>query len=167
MQQAHDAIDLFVAVVHALDQGPLVLDRVAGGAGVNLARLHQILRVKARGSGQQLRTQIGPRGVQRQGQGWLDAALRQALENPRITHRGKHQIFVPDVAHRAQQLNGLHHRVQVVRGLAHAHEHHFFDRPERAGQRHLGHDLGAAHLPDQALTPGHAKHAAHRAAHLA
>ena len=166
MQQAHDAVDLFGAVVHTFDQGPLVLDRVASSAGIGLARFHQILRVKARGSGQQLRTQFSPRGVQRQGQGGLDTALRQSLKHPRIAYGGKHQIFVTDVAHRAQQLNGLHHRVQVVRGLAHAHEDHFFDWPERAGQRHLGHDLGAAHLADQALTPGHAKHAAHRAAHL-
>ena len=167
MQQAHDAINLFITVVHTFDQGPLVLDRVAGGAGIDLARLHQILRVKTRGSRQQLRPQLGPRAVQRQSQCRLDKALRQTLEHPRIAHGGKHQIFVTDVAHRAQQLNGLHHRVQVVRGLAHAHEHHFFDRPEHARQSHLGHDFGAAHLPYQAFAPGHAKHAAHRATHLA
>ena len=68
---------------------------------------------------------------------------------------------MPNVAHCAQQVDGLHHRVQVVRRLAHAHEHHFFDRPEGAGQSDLRHDLGAAHLPNQTLASGHAKHTAH------
>jgi hypothetical protein len=34
------------------------------------------------------------------------------------------------------------------------------------GQGHLGDDLGAAELAQQAVPAGHAEHAAHRAAHL-
>ena len=63
-QQFHDAFNLFVAVVHALDQRPLVLDWIARGAGIDLARLDQVLWGKPWGLGQQLRTQIGPGAVQ-------------------------------------------------------------------------------------------------------
>ena len=92
--------------------------------------------------------------------------MRQTLKHPRIAHGRKHQIFVPHVADGAEQIDGIHRCVQVVRGLAHAHEHDFFDRPQCAGQHHLRHDLGTAHLPDQAFSPGHAKHTAHGTAHL-
>jgi len=73
---------------------------------------------------------------------------------------------VADAAQRAQQLDGLHHVVEVVGRLAHAHEHHLLHHPPAARQRHLGHDLGAAHLAQQAFAPGHAEQAAHRTAHL-
>ncbi len=53
-----------------------------------------------------------------------------------------------------------------MRGLAHAHEDHLVHRPAGARECHLGHDLGAAHLADQAGGAGHAEHAAHRATDL-
>jgi hypothetical protein len=104
--------------------------------------------------------------VQRQGQRGLHALLRQALEHPRVTHGAEHQILVADVAAGAQQMDGFQHRIQVVRGLTHAHEHDLVDRPQAARQRHLGHDLGAAQLALQAAGAGHAEHAAHGAADL-
>ena len=39
-------------------------------------------------------------------------------------------------------------------------------RPPRARQGHLRDDFGAAQLAQQAVTPGHAEHAAHGAPHL-
>ena len=71
-----------------------------------------------------------------------------------------------DVAHRAQQLDGFEHVVEVVRGLAHAHEDDLLDRAARARQGHLRDDLGAADLAQQAVLARHAEHAAHRATHL-
>ena len=53
-----------------------------------------------------------------------------------------------------------------MRRLAHAHEDDAFDRPQAARQCHLGDDLGAADLADQAVAAGHAEHAADRAADL-
>jgi hypothetical protein len=53
-----------------------------------------------------------------------------------------------------------------VGGLAHAHEHHLLHRAPAARERHLGDDLGAAQLAQQTIAPGHAEHAADRAAHL-
>ncbi len=50
--------------------------------------------------------------------------VRQALEHARVAHRREHQVLVADAAFRAEQLDGLEHVVEVVRGLAHAHEHH-------------------------------------------
>ena len=74
---------------------------------------------------------------------------------------------MPNVADRAQQIDGLQNLIQVVRGLAHAHEDHFFDGSQGARQCHLGHDLGAADLPNQPFSAGHAKHATDGTTHLA
>jgi hypothetical protein len=100
-----------------------------------------------RGARQQVLTQGWLGAVQRQRQRGLDAALRQHRKGPLIAHGGEHQVLVADAACGAQQLDRFHHRLQVVRGLAHAHEHHLGDSAQRARQRHLRHDLGAAHLP--------------------
>ena len=72
----------------------------------------------------------------------------------------RHRAFV------AEQIDRLEHVVEVVRGLAHAHEHHLVHRPAPARERHLRHDLGAAELALQAAAAAHAEHAAHRATHL-
>mgnify|MGYP006929324201 CR=1 FL=1 len=166
VQQAHDALALGVAVVDAFAQRPLVLDRVAGGARIALAGLHQFVGRHAWRAGQQLFAQTGLGGVQRERERGPDPALRQGLEHARIAHGGEHQVLVADVADGAEQVDRFEHVVQVVRGLAHAHEHHPLHRPRRARQRHLGHDLGAAHLAHQATLPRHAEHAAHRATDL-
>jgi len=166
VQQPHDALDLVGPVVDAFEQRPLVLDRVAGGACIGFGALDQIGRVHARRAWQQLRAQIGPRGVQRQRQRRLDRPERQALEHARVAHGREHQVLVADGAGRAEEVDRLHHVVEVVRGLAHAHEHHLLDQPLAPRQHHLRHDLGAADLAQQALAPGHAEHAADRAADL-
>ena len=77
-----------------------------------------------------------------------------------------HQVLVRDGALGAEQLDGLDHRVEVVRRLAHAHEHHLVHPAQPARERDLGDDLGAAELAQQAVLAGHAEHAAHRAAEL-
>ena len=166
-EQAHQALDLVVAVIDAGQQRPLQLHRIAGAAGVDLGRVDQLVGAQAWRARQQLLAQLSPGGVQRQSQRRLDAAQRQALKHSAVAHGREHQILVPDVAGSAQQLDRLDHVVEVVRGLAHAHEHHLLDRPQRARQRHLGDDLGAAHLAQQPALAGHAKHASHRAANLA
>jgi hypothetical protein len=74
---------------------------------------------------------------------------------------------VADVADRAQQFDRLHHRFEVVRRLAHAHEDDLAHGLEAARQRHLGDDLGAAQLALQPALPGHAEQTADRTAHLA
>ena len=104
--------------------------------------------------------------MQRQRQRGLDAAQRQPLEHPRIADGGEDQVLVADAAGRAEQVDGLEHGVEVVRRLAHAHEHHLVHAAARTGQRHLGDDLGTAQLAQQPALPGHAEPAADRAAHL-
>jgi len=54
----------------------------------------------------------------------------------------------------------------LVRWLAQAHENHPADLAGRAGQGHLGHELGAADLAQQAVLARHAEHAAHGTTHL-
>ena len=71
-----------------------------------------------------------------------------------------------DAARGAQQIDGFEHVVQVVRRLAHAHEHHAFDRPAFAGQHHLSDDLATAQLALQTVSPGHAEQATHGTANL-
>jgi hypothetical protein len=116
--------------------------------------------------GSSSRAQLGVRRVQRQRQRRLDAALRQPLEHARVADRREHQVLVADAALRAEQLDGLEHVVEVVRRLAHAHEHDLLHGAPRARQRHLRDDLGAADLAQQAVAAGHAEHAADRAADL-
>ncbi len=58
------------------------------------------------------------------------------------------------------------HRVEVVRGLAHAHEDHLVHPAQAARERDLGDDLATVELAQQAVLAGHAEHAAHRAADL-
>ncbi len=117
-------------------------------------------------AGQQPLAQRRLGGVQGQGQRGLDAALGQTLEDTRIAHGGKHQILVTDIALRAQEVDGLQHVVQVVSRFAHAHEDDLAHRAAAARQNHLGDDLGALDLTQQALATGHTEHAADCAADL-
>ena len=71
-----------------------------------------------------------------------------------------------DGAAGAEQIDRLQHRVKIVGRLAHAHEHDLLHRPASAREHHLGHDLGAADLPDQTGAAGHAEDAADRTANL-
>ena len=73
---------------------------------------------------------------------------------------------MPDAAGGAEQVDGFEHVVEVVRRFAHAHEDDPLHRPAGAGQHHLGDDLGAGELAQQAVAPGHAEDAADRAADL-
>ena len=165
-EQPHDAVELVVAVVDAGQQRPLVLHRVAGGQRITLGQFDQFFGVDQRRARQQLGAQRGLGGVQGQRQRGLHRRGRQLLEGAPIAHRRKHQALVADAAFMAEQRDRFHHVVEVVRGLAHAHEHHLPDHAQPPRQRHLRDDLGAAQLAQQAALPGHAKHAAHRAADL-
>ena len=49
-EQPHDAVDLVGAVVDAVEQRPLVLDRIAGGARVALGPLDELGRRRCRGA---------------------------------------------------------------------------------------------------------------------
>ena len=97
----------------------------------------------------------------------LTAPSRQALEHAAIADGGEHQALVADAARRAEQFDGVEHVVHVVRRLAHAHEDHLGHLAPRPGQHHLGDDLGAAELAQQAAAPGHAERAGYGAADLA
>ena len=71
-----------------------------------------------------------------------------------------------DAAVGAEQVDGFEDVVEVVRRLAHAHEHHFLHRSPAARQDHLGDHLQTADLAQQAAAAGHAEHTADRAADL-
>ena len=165
-QQTGDALDLVVAVVDAVDQGPLVLHRIAGGARIGLGLRHQFIGRNPWCTRQQGFAQVGAGGVQRQGECGPDPLSGQPLEDPGIAHGREHQTLVADAAERAKQVDRLEHIVEVVGRLAHAHEDHLAHRLTSAGSDHLRHDFGAADLSQQALAAGHAEHATHRAAHL-
>ena len=47
----------------------------------------------------------------------------QPLEHAQVADGGKHQVLVADRARGAEQVDRFEHVIQVVRGLAHAHEH--------------------------------------------
>ena len=49
---------------------------------------------------------------------------RQPLEHAPVADRREHEVLVPDVALGAEQLDRVEHVVEIVRRLAHAHEHH-------------------------------------------
>jgi hypothetical protein len=78
----------------------------------------------------------------------------------------KTRFLVADAPVGAQQLDRLEHVVEIVGRFAHAHEHHPLDRAQGAGQRHLGDELGAAELAQQAVAAGHAEQAADGATDL-
>jgi hypothetical protein len=164
--EAHQALDLVVAVVDAGQQRPLQLRRVAGGARIGFRALQQLGHRDARRARQQRVAARVVGGMQRQRERGLHRSERQALERAQVAHRGEHQVLVADAARGAEQLDRVEHVVEVVRGLAHAHEHHLVDRAPRARQRHLRHDLGAAELAREPALARLAEHAAHRAAHL-
>ena len=166
LEQAHHAVEFIVAVVHAFQQRPLVLDRIARGAAVVVGQLDEFLRFDARRARQQPFAQFRLGRVQRQRQRRLDPASGQALERAAVAHGGEDQVLVADAAGGAEQFDGFEHVVQVVRRLAHAHEHDFFHRLPLAREHHLGDDLGAAELAQQAALAGHAESAAHRTADL-
>lgn len=104
--------------------------------------------------------------MQREGQGRFDRAERQAREDARVADAGEHQILVADAAQGAEDFDGFEHVVQVVGGLAHAHEHDPLHRAAGPGQDHLGQYLAAFELAQQAALAGHAEGAAHGAAEL-
>jgi len=165
-QQAHDAVQFRLAVVDALEQRPLILDRIPRAARVYLAQFDQLVRRDLGRPGQQAAAQGRIRGVQRQGQRRLDGRLRQPFEHAPVADGRKHQILVADAPFDAQERNGFEHVVQVVRRLAHAHEHDLLHRPAAARQHRLRNDLRAVHLTQQACATGHAEHAPHRTPHL-
>ncbi|ODV17136.1 MAG: hypothetical protein ABT25_30115 [Variovorax sp. SCN 67-20] len=165
-EQPDDAVDLVLPVVHAFEQRPLVLDRVAGGSRIALAFGDQFFGRHVRRARKQLPAQFGLGGVQRERQRGPDALLQQPIEHARIAHGGEHQVLVAHIAHGAEQFDGFQHVVEVVRRFAHAHEHHLAHRPAHARERHLGNDLGAAHLPQQAVAARHAELAPDGAADL-
>ena len=48
LEQANDAIHLFITVVDAIDKRPLVLDRVAGRSGIMFRQLDELRRLDVR-----------------------------------------------------------------------------------------------------------------------
>ena len=66
----------------------------------------------------------------------------------------------------AEQRDGVEHVVEIVGGLAHAHEHDAAHALPRTGERDLRHDLAARELAREAVAARHAEHAADRAADL-
>ncbi len=166
LEQAQDAIHLILVVVDALEQGPLVLDRESGRAGIGLAEVDQFVGCDLRRSRQQGLTQRRIGAVQGQGQRRLDPLLRQALEHAHVADGGEHQILVADAAVRAEQVDGFEHVVEIVCGLAHAHEYHLLYRAEASGEGDLGNNLGTAQLTQQSALAGHAEHTANGAADL-
>jgi hypothetical protein len=159
-EQAHQAVDLVGAVVDAVEQRPLHLHRIAGGARVGVAARDQLVGRDGGRVRQQAAPQRSVAAVQRQRQRRLDAAERQALEDAAIAHRRQHQLLVADAAAGAEEVDRLEHGIEVVRRLAHAHEDHLGHRAQAARERDLGDDLGAAELALEAAQAGHAEHAA-------
>ena len=120
-------VQLFVAVVDAFEQRPLVLDRIC------VARAY--CSPSSTSSAGSMR---GARGSSCARNGAFvecsDSAsagftrrARQPFEYAPVADRGEDQVLVPDRAFGAQQFDRLEHVVQVVRRLAHAHEHDFAD----------------------------------------
>ncbi len=66
----------------------------------------------------------------------------------------------------SEQIDGREHVVEVVRGLAHAHEHDLAHAAQRSRQRHLGHDFRASEVSLQTIASGHAERTTDRTAHL-
>ena len=129
-QQLDDAVQLVLAVVDAVQQRPLVLDRIAGQARVALALLHQLAPASKRGA-------RGSRRARRSGLVVCSDSASAGLTRPRgrrSNTRGSPTVentrFLCAIfAFDAQQLDGFQHVVEVVRRLAHAHEHDFLHGP--------------------------------------
>ena len=164
LEQAHDGVELVVAVVDALEQRPLILDRIARVAGVLFAEFDQRFGRDSRRARQQVRAQFRLGRVATAPA--FDALPGQRLEHARVAHRREHQVLVADAALGAEQIDGFEHVLEIVRRLAHAHENHLLHRAHAPRQHHLGQDLHAGDLPDQAALAGHAEATAHRAADL-
>jgi hypothetical protein len=165
-EQAHQALDLGRAVVDAVEQRPLHLQRIAGAPRVGVAERDELVGRELRRARQQARAQRRVGAVQREGERRLDAALRQAREGAPVADGREDEALVADAAGGAEQVDRLEHRVEVVRRLAHAHEDDLRHRPQAARERDLGDDLGAAELALEAADAGHAEGAADRAADL-
>ena len=69
---------------------------------------------------------------------------------------------MPNIAHCAQQFDGLQHIVKIMGRLTHAHEDHFFHGPHLACQGDLRHHFTASQLANQTRLTGHAKHTTDR-----
>ena len=59
LQQTHDGIEFVVAIVDALEQRPLILDRIVCVASVSLAKCDQFFRRNSRRARQQMCSQFG------------------------------------------------------------------------------------------------------------
>lgn len=166
LEQAQDGVEFVVAIVDALEQGPLVLDRVVDTAGVLFAELDQFFRRDPGRTRQQVRAQCSLGRVQGKSQRRLDALPWQGIEDTRVAHGGKHQVLVADIALGTEQVNGLEHVFEVVRRLSHAHEDHFLHRAQASRQHHLGQDFHARDLAYQAALACHAEAATDGTANL-
>ena len=166
-EKANQAVDLVGAVVDAVEQRPLHLHRVAGRARIGVAERDQLVGRDLGGARQQARAHRRVGAVQRERERRLDAALRQALEDPAVADGREHQLLVADAAAGAEQVDRFEHGLEVVRRLAHAHEDDLGHRSQAPRERDLGDDLRAAQLPLEAADAGHAEDAADGAADLA
>ena len=166
LKQTQDFVKFVLPVVDALEERPLVLDRVAGLACVFLAQLHQFLRRNFWRARQQVLAQVGLGAMQRQRQRGLHALLRQQVEHTAVAYGRKHQVFVADGAFSAEHVDGFEHIVKIVGRLTHAHKHHFFHCAYAARKDHLREDFKATHLANQAAFAGHAEAATNSATDL-
>ncbi len=167
-QQPHDAVELVVAVVDAFEQRPLVLDRIAGGARVALAGRHQFVRRRcaaraaaaaARSAGLVVCSDSASAGFTRPCGRRSNTRGSPTVENTRFLW--PMPPAVPSSSIASSTLSRLCAGSPMPMNTT-------LLAPAGAvpRQRHLGDDLGAAELAQQAVAAGHAEHAADRAADL-
>ena len=139
-------------VVDAVDQRPLILDRVAGAAGVGFAEFDELVGA--------MRGALGSSSARRSARlVWSDSA--SAGLTARVGRRSKTRwsptventrFLWPMPPSPPRSWIASIDVVEVVGRLAHAHEYHFL-HGTLAPADHLGDDLGAAHLTQQAVAP--------------
>ena len=143
-------LELVVAVVDAFEQRPLVLDRI------DASRAHSARRARRARPGRcaaRAAAACAQRGLVECSDS-ASAGFTRPSGSRSNTRRSptveKTRFLCPMPPVGAEQLDRLEHVVEVVRRLAHAHEHDLPHRRRRARERDLRDDLGAAELAQQA-----------------
>jgi hypothetical protein len=176
LDQAPDRVGVVRAVVAPVDQRPLEEDAPVERGGEVPAGVHQLVEGPLPGGGDQRHPLRLGGGVERDRQVHRAALVGHPADAGDDPDRADRDPLgaQPEAARVAQDVGGLHDRVIVVEGLAHAHENDVAQAPrlgrrrELAGDVHdLRHHLGGRQVPAVAHLPGGAEDAAHRAARLA
>ena len=139
---------------------------MAGGTPIAVGERDELGRVQTRCPREQVRAQGRVRAVQGERERGPHRCPRQTVEDALVADGGEDQFLVSDGTTGAEQFDGRKHVLQIMRGLAHAHEDDAHHRAKAAGEGDLGDDLGAAELASEPGVPGHAEAAADRAADL-